>query len=54
MHPKKEKSVIHFIMILIGFITQSVNGRATNDVMMQQEVKCTHNNQCKCTVSKEK
>ena len=56
MHRKKEKSVIHFIMvlILIVFITQRVNGRATNDVMTQQEVKCTPNNQCKCTVSNEK
>ena len=30
------------------------NDRATNGVMMQQEVKCTPNNQCKCTVSNEK
>ena len=35
-------------------ITQRENGRATNEVMMQQEVKCTPNNQCKCTVSNEK
>ena len=41
-------------MILIGFITQRINGRATNDFMTQQEVKCTPNNQCKCTVSNEK
>ena len=41
-------------MILIGFITQRVNGRATNVVMMQQEVKCTPNNQCKRTMSNEK
>ena len=31
-----------------------VNGRATNDVMTQQEIKCTPNKQCKCTVSNEK
>ena len=56
MHPKKEKSAIHFYyaLILIGFITQRVNGRATNDVMTPQEVKCTPNNQCKHTVSNEK
>ena len=41
-------------MILIGFITQRINGHATNDVMTQQEVKCTPNNQCKCTMSNEK
>ena len=41
-------------MILIGFITQRVNGHATNDAMTQQELKCTPNNQCKCTVSNEK
>ena len=27
---------------------------ATNGVMMQHEVKCTPNNQCKCTMSNEK
>ena len=31
-----------------------VNVHATNDVMTQQEVKCTPNNQCKCTMSNEK
>ena len=30
------------------------NGCATNDVVTQQEVKCTPKNQCKCTVSNEK
>ena len=54
MHPKKEKSVIHFIMILIGLLLKRVNDRATNGVMTQQEVKCTPNNQCKCTMSNEK
>ena len=42
------------MLILIGFITQRVNGRATNDVMTQQEVKCTPNNKFKCTMSNEK
>ena len=42
------------MLILIGFITQRVNGHAANDVMTQQEVKCTPNNQWKCTVSNEK
>ena len=30
-----------------------VNRSATNEVMTQKEVKCTPNNQCKCTVSNE-
>ena len=54
MHPRKEKSVIHFnlALILILFITQKKGyDRATNGVMMQHEVKCTPNNQCKCIVS---
>ena len=42
------------MLILIGFITQRVNRCETNDVMTQQEVKCTPNNQCKCIVSNEK
>ena len=56
MHPRKEKSVIHFInhWFYLAMITQRVTGHATNDVMTQQEVKCTLNNQCKCTVSNEK
>ena len=56
MHPKKRKECnsFYYALILIGFITQRVNGRATNDVMTQQEVKCTPNNQCKCIVSNEK
>ena len=55
MHPRKEKSnSFYYALILIGFITQRVNGRATNDVIMQQKVECTPNNQCKCTVSNEK
>ena len=42
------------MLILIGFITQRVNGRATNEIMTQQEAKCTPNNQCKCIVLNEK
>ena len=55
MHPIKEKSVIHFIMCLfeLAYFSKRANGRATKDVMTQQEVKCTPNNQCKCTVSNE-
>ena len=42
------------MLILIVFITQRVNGHEINDVMTQQELKCTPNNQCKCIVSDEK
>ena len=36
MHPKKEKSnSFYYASILIGFITQRVNGHATNEVMTQ-------------------
>ena len=51
---RKECNSFYYKLILIGFITQRVNGRATNDVMTQQEVKCTPNNQCQCTVPNEK
>ena len=51
---RKEYNSFYYAFILIGFITQRVNGHATNDVMTQQEVKCTPNNQCKCTISNEK
>ena len=46
MHPKKIKECnsFYYALTLIGFTTQRVNGRATNDVMTQQEVKCTPNN----------
>ena len=56
MHPKKRKECnsFYYALILIGFITQRVNGHATNDVMTQQELKCTPKNQCQCTVSNEK
>ena len=38
----------------MAYYSKRVNGHATNDVMTQQEVKCTPNNQCKCTMSNEK
>ena len=53
-YKRKECNLFYYVLILIIFITQRVNGRATNGVMTQQEVKCTPNNQCKCTVSNEK
>ena len=53
-YKRKECNSFYYALILIGFITQRVNGRATNEVMTQQEVKCTPNNKCKCTMSNEK
>ena len=53
-YKRKECNWFYYALILIGFISQRVNGHAANDVMTQQEVKCTPNNQCKCTVSNEK
>ena len=53
-YKRKECNSFYYALILIGFISQRVNGRATNDVMTQQEVKCTPKNQWKCTVSNEK
>ena len=53
-YKRKECNSFYYALILIGFITQRVNGYATNDVMTQQEVKCTLNNQWKCTMSNEK
>ena len=50
----KECNSFYYALILIGLLLKRENGRATNDVMMQQEVKCTPNNQCKCIVSNEK
>ena len=38
-YKRKECNSFYYAFILIGFITQRVNGRATNDVMTQQEVK---------------
>ena len=51
---RKECNSFYYALILTRFITQRVNGRATNDVMTQQEVKCTPNNQCKSTVLNKK
>ena len=50
----KECNSFYYVLILIGLLLKMANGHATNDVMTQQEVKCTPNNQCKCTVSNEK
>ena len=50
----KECNSFYYALILIGFITQTVNGHATNDVMRQQEVKWIPNNQFKRIVSNEK
>ena len=36
----------YYALILIGLLLKKVNDHATNGVMMQQEVKCTPNNQC--------
>ena len=55
MYLRKQKSdSFYYALILIGLLLKRVNDRATNCVMTQQEVKCTPNNQCKCTVSNEK
>ena len=37
----------------MAYYSKRENDHATNGVMTQQEVKCTPNNQCKCTVSNE-
>ena len=50
----KECNSFYYALILIVLLLKRENGRATNDVTTQQEVKCTPNNQCKCTVSNEK
>ena len=42
------------MLILFGLLLKKVDDCATNGVMMQHEVKCTPNNQCKCNVSNEK
>ena len=39
------------MLILIGLLLKRENDHETNGVMTQQEVKCTPNNQCKCTMS---
>ena len=53
-YKRKECNSFYYALILIGLLLKKENGRVTNDVMTQQEVKCTPNNQCKCTVSNEK
>ena len=50
----KECNSFYYVLILIGLLLKRENGHPTNDVMTQQKVKCTPNNQCKCTVSNEK
>ena len=54
MHPREEKSVVHFnLSIDFNWLYYSKEGygHATNGVMTQHEVKFTPNNQCKCIVS---
>ena len=53
-YKRKECNSFYYGLILIGLLLKRVNDRATNGVMRQKEVKCTPNNQCKCTVSNEK
>ena len=53
-YKRKEFNSFYYALILIGLLLKRVNDRATNGVMTQQEVKCTPNNQCKCTVPNEK
>ena len=50
-YKRKECNSFYYVLILIGLLLKRENGHATNDVMTQQEVKCTPNNQCKFTVS---
>ena len=52
-YKRKDCNSFYYALILIGLLIKMENGHATNDVMMQQEVKCTPNNQCKCIVSNE-
>ena len=53
-YKRKECNSFYYVLIIIGLLLKRANDHATNGVMMQQEVKCTPNNQCKCTVSNEK
>ena len=53
-YKRKECNSFYYALILIGLLLKRASGRATNDVMTQQELKCTPNNQCKCTVSNER
>ena len=53
-YKRKECNSFYYALILIGLLLKRANDHANNDVMTQHEVKCTPNNQCKCTVSNEK
>ena len=44
-YKRKECNSFYYVLILIGLLLKMENGRATNDFMTQQEVKCTPNNQ---------
>ena len=53
-YKRKECNSFYYALILIGLLLKRENDCATNGVMTQQEVKCTPNNQCKCTMSNKK
>ena len=53
-YKRKECNSFYYALILIGVLLKRENDRATNGFMTQQEVKCTLDNQCKCTVQNEK
>ena len=53
-YKRKECNSFYYALILIGLLIKKANDHATNGVMTQQEVKCTPNNQWKCTASNEK
>ena len=40
-YKRKECNSFYYVLILIGLLLKRANGHATNDVMTQQEVKCT-------------
>ena len=52
-YKRKECNSFYYALFLIGLLLKRANDRATNGVMMQQELKCTPNNQWKCIVSNE-
>ena len=53
LYKRKEYNSFYYALILIGLLLKMENSRSTNDVVTQQEVKFTPNNQCKCNVSNE-
>ena len=53
-YKRKECNSFYYALILIGLLLKMANDHVTNGVMTQQDVKCTPNNQCKCTVLNEK